>query len=54
METLIYILTSLVVINLVVAILSLIRMGKPDSDKAQKALREEFRASREESAKQSG
>ena len=53
MEILLYILLTLVAANLVVAILSLIRMGKPDSDKAERALREEFRASREESAKQS-
>lgn len=53
METLIYILASLVFVNLVVAVLSLIRMGKPDSDKAEKTLREEFRVSREEIAKQS-
>ena len=53
MEILLYVLATLVAANLVVAILSLIRMGKSDSDKAEKALREEFRASREESAKQS-
>lgn len=53
MEILICILALLVVANFVVAILSLIRMGRPDSDKAEKALGEEFRASREESAKQS-
>ena len=49
MEILLYVLVAtLVAANLVVAILSLIRMGKSDSDKAEKALREEFRASREE------
>ena len=53
MEILLYVLATLVAANLVVAILSLIRMGRPDSDKAEKALGEEFRASREESAKQS-
>ena len=53
MEILLYILATLVAANLVVAILSLIRMERPDSDKAEKALREEFRVSREESAKQS-
>ena len=53
MEILLYILLTLVAANLVVTILSLIRMGKPDSNKAEKALREEFRASREESAQQS-
>ncbi len=53
MEILLYVLATLVAANLVVAILSLIRMGRPDSDKAEKALREEFRVSREESAKQS-
>lgn len=53
MEILLYVLATLVAANLVVAILSLIRMGKSDSDKAEKALREEFRASREEGAKQS-
>ena len=53
MEILIYILALLVVTNLVVAVLSLIRMRKPDSDKAEKALREEFRVSREENAQQS-
>lgn len=53
MEILLYVLATLVAANLVVAILSLIRMGKPDSDKAEKTLGEEFRASREESAKQS-
>ena len=53
MEILLYVLATLVAANFVVAILSLIRMGKSDSDKAEKALREEFRVSREESAKQS-
>ncbi len=53
MESMIYILVTLVVTNLIVAVLALIRMGKPGSDKAEKALGEEFRASREESAKQS-
>ena len=53
METMIYILILLVVTNLFIAVFSLIRMGKSDSDEAEKALREEFRASREESAKQS-
>ena len=53
MEILLYVLATLVAANLVVAILSLIRMGRPDSDKAEKTLREEFRVSREESAKQS-
>ncbi len=53
MEILLYVLATLVAANLVVAILSLIRMGRPDSDKAEKALREEFRVSREESANQS-
>ena len=53
MEILLYVLATLVAANFVVAILSLIRMGRPDSDKAEKALGEEFRASREESAKQS-
>ena len=53
METMIYILALLVFANLVVAVFSLFRRGKPDSDKAQKALREEFRVSREESSNQS-
>lgn len=53
MEILIYILAPLVVANLVVAVFSLIRMRKPDSDKAEEALREEFRVSREENAQQS-
>ena len=53
MESMIYILVTLVVTNLIVAVLALIRMGKPGSDKAEKALSKEFRASREESAKQS-
>ena len=53
MEILLSILALLVVANLVVAVLSLIRMQKPDSDKAQKALREELKISRAESAQQS-
>ena len=53
MEILICILALLVVANLVVAVLSLIRMRKPDSDQAEKILREEFRISRDEGSKQS-
>lgn len=53
MEILIYILALLVVVNLFVAVLSLIRIKKPDSDKAEETLREEFRVSREENGKQS-
>ncbi len=53
MEILIYILALLVVVNLVVAVLSLIRMRKPDLDRAEKTLRDEFRVSRDEGAQQS-
>ncbi len=54
MEILIYILVPLLVVaNLVVAVLSLIRMGKPGSDKAEKALREELKTLREENSHQS-
>ena len=54
METMIYILVLLLVVaNLIVAVLSLIRMGKPGSDKTEKALREELKTLREENSHQS-
>lgn len=53
MEILLSILASLVAANLVVAVFSLIRRGKLDSDKTEIILREEFRVSREESSNQS-
>ena len=50
----IYILAPLLVVtNLVVAVLSLIRMGKPGSDKAEEALREELKTLRKENSHQS-